>query len=172
MPQPVQAIASMCIFVRPPSAGLAMMASYSHSSMQVTQLVPRFARQASDIPACSCHGNWPGSWLGCRAPVSQTVEQSPQNVQPPFEKSRRGSFLSDMKMICSLQAVTHLLQPSQTLEKARSANAQGGRKSGFWPCQSPRRNCALDIEFIVNNGLESEPFVPAVKNSHLAFDST
>jgi len=172
MPQPVQAIVSMCIFVRPPSAGRAMMASYSHTSRQLTQLVPRFARQASDMPACKRHGSWPGSWFGCRAPVSQTVEQSPQNVQPPFEKSNCGSFRSDMKIMFSLQAVTHSLQPSQTREKARSANAQGGRKSGFRPRQSPRRNCALDIEFIVNNELESEPFVPVLKDSHLASGST
>ena len=172
MPQPVQAIASMCIFIRPPSAGLATMASYSHSSMQLTQLVPRFARQAPDIPACNRHGNWPGSWLRFRAPVSQTVEHSPQNVHPPLEKSSRGSFLNDMLMIFSSQAVTHLAQPSQKLEKAGSATAQGGRRSGFWPRQSPRRNCALDIEFIKIGGLESEPFVPAVKDSHLLADST
>jgi hypothetical protein len=77
-----------------------------------------------------------------------------------------------MQMIFSLHAVTHLLQPSQALEKARPANAQGGRKSGFWPCQSPRKNCALDTEFMITTELESEPFVPVVKNSHLAVDST
>ena len=158
----------MCIFVRPPSAGLVMMASYSHASRQLTQLVPRFARQASEILACRSHGNWPCSRLIRRAPVSQTVEQSPQNVQPPFEKSKRGSFLGDMKIIFSLQAVTHFLQASQALEKAGSASAQGGRKSGFWPRQSPRRNCALDSKFIVKNGLEREPFVPMLKDNDLA----
>jgi hypothetical protein len=144
-----------------------MMASYSHASKQLTQLVPRCARQASETFASRSQGNWPCSRLIRRAPVSQTVEQSPQNVQPPFEKSNRGSFLGDMKMIFSLQAVTHLLQASQTLEKAGSASAQGGRKSGFRPRQSPRRNCALDIEFIVKNWLESEPFVPMLQDSHL-----
>jgi hypothetical protein len=168
MPQPVQAIASMCIFIRPPSAGLATMASYSHSSMQLTQFVPRFARHASEIPACSRQGSWPGSWLRFRAPGSQVVTHSPQNVHPPLEKSSSGSFLNDMLMIFSLQAVTHLPQPSQALEKAGSANAQGGRRSGFWPRQSPRRNCALDIEFIKIGGRESEPFVPKIKDSHLA----
>lgn len=51
-------------------------------------------------------------------------------------------------MIFSLQAVTHFPQPSQALENPGSSNAQGGRKSGFSPRQSPRKNCALEIEFI------------------------
>jgi hypothetical protein len=53
-----------------------------------------------------------------------------------------------MNIIFSWQAVTHFPQPSQALENAGSANAQGGRKSGFFPRQSPRKNCALEIEFI------------------------
>jgi len=53
-----------------------------------------------------------------------------------------------MNMIFSSQAVTHFPQPSQASENAGSANAQGGRRSGFLPRQSPRKNCALEIEFI------------------------
>ena len=148
MPQPLQSVLLTCMSVRPKRAGLATIASNSHSSMHRTQLVPCLATQESDITARNCQCGLPVSRICCSAPGSQTAAQSPQKVQPACEKSSKGSFLSDMTTIFCSQAMTQFPQPSQAAANSDSTSAPGGRISGLLPRQSPRKNCDLEIKLM------------------------
>jgi len=107
--------------------------------------MPRFDRQLSLMTASNWRGNCS---VRNKAPGLQTSAQSPQNVQPCCEKSSWGRLRADIVMMLSLQAATQSPQPSHVLEKPGSAIAPGGSSSSLSPRQSPRKNCALDIDLI------------------------
>ncbi len=155
-PQPVHRSAARLGWAGPPKHGRKRIAASGHASPQLSQTIPRPAKQAFPMTATCGYGAMARSKTGS----GQASAHFPQKVHSPALKSTNGLWHSSSAMIDCGQASTQPPQPEQA-EAMIGSRLQGGRTAGL-AAKRPLRNFRLSSQ----GPTMTSPNVPAGRAAH------